>query len=84
MNFADEHARYANRRVCSNQSNEFAIRRQHLYRTVVIFIADDMNLALSNCARRYVTNKTDGPNLFLAHGAFVVLAPLSTERVFHN
>ena len=43
-----------------------------------------MNLALANCARRYVTNKTDGPNLFLAHGAFVVLAPLSTERVFHN
>ena len=55
LSFADEDARYANRRVCRNQSNEFAIRRQYLYKTVVIFVAE----------------KTDGPNLFFAHRAFV-------------
>ena len=46
-NFADKHARYANRRVCPNQSNEFAIRQQHLYKTAVVFVADDVNLVLA-------------------------------------
>ena len=46
-NFADEHAQYANRRVCRNQSNEFAIQRQNLYKTVIVFVADDVNLVLA-------------------------------------
>ena len=67
-----------------NQSNEFAIRWQHLYKTVVTFVADDVNLVVANHVRRHVAEKTDGPNLFLAHGVFVIVVPLSTERVFHN